>query len=432
MKLIRRSFHASLLLILFLFTLSPLQTFAQSENQRPVEYVALGDSLAHGYLNENYSNESGSIILGNGYPVFIEKGIKNELGYEVRLTNGGFSGYQTIHVLEQLHKNVNNIKDDIETADFVTLGIGANDLLGLLLQLDIDEIDISNPEDQAKIEEIFAQFPERINSVGTNIAEIISEIQKVNSNAQIYVMGYYNALSFLDETFQSFLIPFIHNLNSKIQDVAVANDSVYIPTFEAFVGKYENYFPEPDIHPNEAGYQIIANQFLPEILVYVKSLMDTTKPEITLIGDEPLELKVGDEYVEPGALAEDDVDGDLTDSIEISGEVDTSTAGTYTVTYTVSDTAGNVASITRTVHVVEPKQSADPKPTPAPTPPQKPGSETPKEEVVTKSDTTETVSAGKTSKLPKTATNHPLLLLIGFLLVTSSGAIAFLRRTLIS
>ncbi len=75
------------------------------------------------------------------------------------------------------------------------------------------------------------------------------------------------------------------------------------------------------------------------------------KPTITLLGDNPMNLTVGDTYVEPGATATDPEDGDLTDSIVISGTVNTSIAGTYTITYTVSDNDGNDATETRTVNV---------------------------------------------------------------------------------
>src|SRR5699024_3379562 len=80
---------------------------------------------------------------------------------------------------------------------------------------------------------------------------------------------------------------------------------------------------------------------------------DTVAPEITLNGDNPMELEVGETYDEPGATAEDDVDGDVSDAIEVSGDVDTSTVGEYEVVYTVSDEAGNEATETRIVNIVE-------------------------------------------------------------------------------
>ncbi|MBU2920707.1 DUF5011 domain-containing protein [Winogradskyella psychrotolerans] len=81
--------------------------------------------------------------------------------------------------------------------------------------------------------------------------------------------------------------------------------------------------------------------------------IDETAPIITLLGDNPIELNVGDTYQEFGATALDDVDGDLTDTIVIDASaVDTSTAGNYMVTYNVSDAAANAATeVTRMVNV---------------------------------------------------------------------------------
>jgi hypothetical protein len=80
---------------------------------------------------------------------------------------------------------------------------------------------------------------------------------------------------------------------------------------------------------------------------------DTEAPLITLNGDATLNLTVGDTFTDPGATASDNVDGDISSSIVVGGDtVDTNTVGDYTVTYNVSDVAGNVATqVTRTVTV---------------------------------------------------------------------------------
>ena len=84
-------------------------------------------------------------------------------------------------------------------------------------------------------------------------------------------------------------------------------------------------------------------------------VQDTVAPVIVLLGSNPQTLTVGDSYVELGATALDNIDGDISSSIVIdASNVDMSSAGTYTVTYNVSDSSGNSAvEQTRTVVVKE-------------------------------------------------------------------------------
>lgn len=83
------------------------------------------------------------------------------------------------------------------------------------------------------------------------------------------------------------------------------------------------------------------------------NVVDTTAPVITISGANPVNVDLGTTYNDAGASATDANDGDLTSSITVSSNVDTNTVGTYTVTYTVSDAAGNQATETRTVNVVD-------------------------------------------------------------------------------
>lgn len=82
---------------------------------------------------------------------------------------------------------------------------------------------------------------------------------------------------------------------------------------------------------------------------------DTEKPVIELFGDKTITIKVGDTYKEPGAVATDNVDGDITKKIKITGKVDTKKEGEYVIKYTVSDKAGNKATVERKV-IVEKKE----------------------------------------------------------------------------
>ncbi len=79
--------------------------------------------------------------------------------------------------------------------------------------------------------------------------------------------------------------------------------------------------------------------------------VDTTPPDITLNGANPINVDQGSTFTDPGASATDAVDGDI--SVSVSGTVDISTVGTYTLTYSATDAAGNTASETRTVYVID-------------------------------------------------------------------------------
>ncbi|MCP4272558.1 MAG: DUF5011 domain-containing protein [Gammaproteobacteria bacterium] len=87
----------------------------------------------------------------------------------------------------------------------------------------------------------------------------------------------------------------------------------------------------------------------------VDVVADATPPVITLTGDNPQTIEVGAAYTELNATAADNIDGDISGSIVIDAStVDTNTVANYSVTYDVSDTAGNAATTeTRTVNVVD-------------------------------------------------------------------------------
>ncbi len=85
-----------------------------------------------------------------------------------------------------------------------------------------------------------------------------------------------------------------------------------------------------------------------------KCIDDKDPPFLTLKGKNPLVLLAEkDTYIEPGAIAVDNVDGDLTSRIKITGSVDIHALDTFTITYSVSDDSENKAEKVRIVIVVD-------------------------------------------------------------------------------
>jgi hypothetical protein len=88
------------------------------------------------------------------------------------------------------------------------------------------------------------------------------------------------------------------------------------------------------------------------LLVTGCSKEDTEPPVITVLGSNPIDHEMRTNYVDPGATAEDNEDGDISNSIQIDdSQVQENLPGTYTVFFSVSDNAGNLGSATRTVNV---------------------------------------------------------------------------------
>ena len=88
------------------------------------------------------------------------------------------------------------------------------------------------------------------------------------------------------------------------------------------------------------------------VIVTATATADDTPPVIALMKPDTFTTTVGTSYIDAGATCTDDVDGPITPTQ--TSTVDTSTAGSYTVTYSCTDAADNDATlVSRTVTVME-------------------------------------------------------------------------------
>jgi hypothetical protein len=87
-------------------------------------------------------------------------------------------------------------------------------------------------------------------------------------------------------------------------------------------------------------------------VIVIEVPADTVAPVITITGGTPVSAILGSTYTDLGATAIDDVDGTTTVTT-VSNDVDTAATGTYSVVYSATDIAGNTATATRMVNVVE-------------------------------------------------------------------------------
>ena len=64
---------------------------------------------------------------------------------------------------------------------------------------------------------------------------------------------------------------------------------------------------------------------------------------MTLTGDGSVRQIMGEDFIDPGATVTDNLDNDI--EVIVSGQVDTSKAGIYVLSYSATDTAGNEAVV---------------------------------------------------------------------------------------
>ena len=155
------------------------------------------------------------------------------------------------------------------------------------------------------------------------------------------------------------LISSLGNNNYRFIIYTIGNDIISsgnqtILTLPIFVedsidlGQYTFQFS--DIVLSSETNQNISSDALSVGYIYVTE--DSIAPVITLLGDATVSIEVGDTYIDAGATAKDNYDGDITSNIVTVSNVDTAIVGSYTVTYDVSDANGNAAdTVTRIVTV---------------------------------------------------------------------------------
>ena len=98
------------------------------------------------------------------------------------------------------------------------------------------------------------------------------------------------------------------------------------------IGTYEVHYTAVDTAGNVG-----------ELVKRVVVVKDLVSPVIELVGASEVIALEGSEYIDLGAIATDDLDGDVTEFIEVISDVDTSKPGRYTVRFNVGDSRGNIS-----------------------------------------------------------------------------------------
>jgi lysophospholipase L1-like esterase len=204
----------------------------KAENKDGLHIVAIGDSLTRGTGDET----------GKGYIGVLMDEIKEKTKEDVQLTNLGISGQRSDQLKQQIQQT--EVQRQIKTADFVLVTMGGNDLFrggqGLL-------------EFEAEgIAEIEKKFLENMNSVFTQIRES-------NPKGNVFFIGLYNPFSDLEQGKEMSKVVRHWNYQSAELSAAFPN-IVFVPTFDLFELKVNDYLYTDKFHPNTKGYRLIAER----------------------------------------------------------------------------------------------------------------------------------------------------------------------------
>jgi lysophospholipase L1-like esterase len=250
---------------------APAMALAQEGNQK-MDYLALGDSLAAGQtpykeISKGYTDYLANQLSKVGMLASFDK------RYSV-------SGYTTTDILHDIQTNIEKpdstgktvaIQTAIKNAEIITIDAGANDALReIVINRETGAI-TADPE----------KVKAALTTVGQNTDLILKEIRSLNPNADIYVMGYYNPLPSLPSQYQTLLNILLSQLNSTISSTSEPFNVTFVPTAAPIAVNATTYLPNgEDIHPNQAGYLVLANEFWKAINVGKSVELNDTLPEV--------------------------------------------------------------------------------------------------------------------------------------------------------
>ncbi len=222
-----------------------------------IRYVALGDSIAHGY---GLSNPEEDCYVGQ-----ITAYLKNHYDY-VFSANLGKDGLRSDELLEWLtdekNENYKKCTATLKNADVVTISIGSNDLLHLIHL---------GPGMVQEIQQEKALFQKACDDFAFIFPQIIQAVKRISPKAKIYVGNVYNPCHGLAlfEAVEGVAEEYIGRLNKVFQE---SKDYEVIDIKKAFLESDRKLInmainlERVDPHPNADGHSLIGTLMIEKMI----------------------------------------------------------------------------------------------------------------------------------------------------------------------
>ncbi|MFZ7944305.1 MULTISPECIES: SGNH/GDSL hydrolase family protein [Bacillaceae] len=203
---------------------------------RKLTIVSAGDSLTQGV---------GDSTGQGGYLPYLKTMLEKEKGIqEVDFYNFGVKGNRTTQLLKRL--KTPEMKDVLQRADLIILTIGGNDIMKVVKD-NISNLQISD-------------FIKEKDSYRGHLTQIIDTIVQENPNASIVLVGLYNPFSMWFSDIKE-MDQIVAEWNQVGQHVIANYPHTYFVEIEdVFLNAAENLLYTDHFHPNDKGYELIAER----------------------------------------------------------------------------------------------------------------------------------------------------------------------------
>lgn len=310
-----------MLVLVMTISLTAIPAMAEEEKttEKSLVYTCLGDSIAAGYSLPAYVAriDAGLVPVEGSYGKIVADAL-NADEYNAYGTSGvrtqemlmflkdGYYGdavtmynmhywVHTDNIDKELPVLQKKIRNGLAESNLITMGVGVNDLWltvqGILLQLGTGK-PYTGPEDAQKeymdtvsaagldaaadlvqkaadtVFGVATLVPQLVNAIGdallnfqSRYEEILQLIRKLNPNAVIVEVGYYNPFDILTPGFNGIIDTYLGSMNSFLKTM----EKEYTNVYYADMTGTETIFGttlQNDPHPTEKGHQFMADQIL--------------------------------------------------------------------------------------------------------------------------------------------------------------------------
>lgn len=273
-------------------TLALLLALAAGSASAQKTYVAVGDSLAYGFMDpvKTPLGTGGAPGYTQPYDAFLSAQAKAP----ITLVDLGIVGETTDSLLHNAVGNSalnSNYSAASPTSQYdllsstlngnvsnVTVQIGGNDILGLASDPAFQDAFVDG--DSATVQKLLT---DTLTQIGANYDTLLTRIDALAPGADVQALGYYNPYAFLppatlaspyNDYLRAVSVPLEQGLNGVIAQEAALHHAQYVdlaPAFDAHGSDYDQYVltdeplqtafgPLPNDHPTALGYSLITQQ----------------------------------------------------------------------------------------------------------------------------------------------------------------------------